>query len=279
MNKKLLTLIAVSFLTSAIPAWAQTDKDRYYFPGGSPATANNADTPDRRATTGDNEKPSLDKITGAADNGPGKERVALIGGETEGVNYITVDSRATAKGLIDKPLYSSEGKAVGTVKDIILNRDGSARTVVVSHGGFLGFGRKMSALDYGSVMRQAAGGDMVIPLSAEKMSTAQAFSYNSSDTGKAGAVSANIISIRELLKGSLSNDNGVVVGWMDNVHFNKGQADHVVFAYDRSRRLDGQKIAFDYTALNLSRIEGKYRFKMDQKQSLQFDTFRKMAMN
>lgn len=53
--------------------------------------------------------------------------------------------------LVGLDVYGAENKPVGKIKDILMNHDGKAQTVVIGVGGFLGIGAKDVALPFQSV--------------------------------------------------------------------------------------------------------------------------------
>ena len=58
-------------------------------------------------------------------------------------------------------MYGADNKKVGKIKDVLMSHDGSARTVVIGVGGFLGIGEKDVAVPFQSVQWRTEG--RVIP--------------------------------------------------------------------------------------------------------------------
>ncbi|WP_207459387.1 PRC-barrel domain-containing protein [Azospirillum sp. SYSU D00513] len=85
--------------------------------------------------------------------------------------------------LMDKTLIGEDGSEFGTVEDVILGSDGQPEQVVVSHGGFLGFGDKQVAIDIGNVNWQP-GQDTVglSGLTRQEVEAMPAFEYSDSMT-------------------------------------------------------------------------------------------------
>jgi len=50
--------------------------------------------------------------------------------------------------LVGVVVYGSDGKRVGTIRDILMDHDGDAQVVVIAVGGFLGFGAKEVGLPF-----------------------------------------------------------------------------------------------------------------------------------
>lgn len=56
--------------------------------------------------------------------------------------------------LVGVDVYGADNKKIGTVKDILMNHDGSVQAVVIGVGGFLGIGAKEVAVPFHSVKWQ-----------------------------------------------------------------------------------------------------------------------------
>jgi sporulation protein YlmC with PRC-barrel domain len=69
-----------------------------------------------------------------------------------------IDKQATglvrAPKLVGVSVYDDQNKSVGKVDDLLLDRDGSVKAVVIGIGGFLGIGQKQVALPYSAIRWQ-----------------------------------------------------------------------------------------------------------------------------
>ena len=85
--------------------------------------------------------------------------------------------------LMGKTLVAEDGSEFGTVEDVILGSDGQPEQVVLSHGGFLGFGDRQVAIDIGNVNWQP-GQDTVglSGLTKQDVEAMPAFEYSDSMT-------------------------------------------------------------------------------------------------
>jgi sporulation protein YlmC with PRC-barrel domain len=68
----------------------------------------------------------------------------------------TVDQWRAPK-LVGVDVYGADNKKVGTIKDVLMNHDGSAEAVVIGVGGFLGIGAKDVAVPFHSVQWKTEG--------------------------------------------------------------------------------------------------------------------------
>lgn len=65
--------------------------------------------------------------------------------------YTTVDTDRLASKLIGAPVYDGKAKDsnnLGSIKDLIIDENGTVAAVVVGVGGFLGLGEKQVAVDF-----------------------------------------------------------------------------------------------------------------------------------
>ena len=53
--------------------------------------------------------------------------------------------------LIGVTVYGSDNQKIGAIKDVLIGHDGTARTIVIGVGGFLGMGTKDVALPFKDV--------------------------------------------------------------------------------------------------------------------------------
>lgn len=247
----------------------------------APQTVNNADTPDMPTVTERDIEEGMDQVADTVEDTYEDIKAALINGnnESSAVKHVVIDSRMTASGILGKSIYNNAGEDLGSVDDIILGANGDAEMVVISHGGFLGIGDKLAAFDYSLVMRRDADGDVVMPLSEKTIENARAFSYDREDAdAETRVLSANSISAKELLDGELLDHTGAKVAEIDNLYFKGGRADGVIFSVNETLGIGGDKVLADYASLSLSRADGDFKFRMNEAQSRQFESFRKTAM-
>lgn len=253
MTIRLLTQASALVLLATLPALAQT-----------PKTDNAVNEAVQEAT--DNAKAAYEKIKAAM----------ISDAETKELNYVMVDPRMTAVGILGQPIVNIAEEKLGTVEDIILQSNGKADAIIITHGGYFNMGTKMAAFDYDMAMRRQANGDVIMPLSKESVDKAMGFSYdreNASD--KIRVMAKTAISVKDLLKGSLMDNTGAVVAKTDNVYFQEGQASRVIFSFDQTMGMGGEKVIMDYAALQLVEDKELRHFKMNEKQSLQFENYKK----
>ena len=57
----------------------------------------------------------------------------------------------SAPKLIGVGVYGSDDKQIGKIDDLLLDKNGSAQTIVIGVGGFLGFGKKDVAVPFSAM--------------------------------------------------------------------------------------------------------------------------------
>jgi sporulation protein YlmC with PRC-barrel domain len=83
-----------------------------------------------------------------------------------GVNFVTSQEKTQwrAPKLIGVGVYGPDDKQIGKIDDLLMDRNGSAQTIVIGVGGFLGFGKKdvavpFSAMQWRTEARKAPAAD------------------------------------------------------------------------------------------------------------------------
>lgn len=198
--------------------------------------------------------------------------------ENPDFTYVTIDMNKTALGILNEPIFNTMNKKIGMIEDIILNERGQAQMIIISHGGFLGIGDKNAAFDYDLVMRRASDGDIVIPLSKTAIDTAKIFSYNRKEEDeKTRTIPIDGISLKDLMKVDLVDYNDDRISDVQNIFFQNGYAYQLIIGFDKTMGVGGQRVLMNFDSLKLINKDGKYQFQMSQKQSTQFERFKKSA--
>jgi hypothetical protein len=181
---------------------------------------------------------------------------------------IDVDRRTTAQGIIGKPLYNEANKKIATIKDIIINGNGKASKVVAENGGFMGVGGKHVAFDYDTVIGRTPDGDMIQPLSQDKLGQGTPYS----DNGKTGSTAD--YSVNKLLKGKLLDSQGHNAAEVVNLTFRDGSADKLIVAANRVLGLGGEKLALNYNELKVTPHGAKFDLQMDPSLTTEFNDYK-----
>jgi sporulation protein YlmC with PRC-barrel domain len=108
----------------------------------------------------------------AADN-PAAPTNPLAQTAPSGVYFVTSQDKSQwrAPKLIGVDVYGSDDKQIGKIDDLLLDKNGSAQTIVVGVGGFLGFGKKdvavpFSAMQWRTEVRKVPATDQPTPMTA-----------------------------------------------------------------------------------------------------------------
>lgn len=150
-----------------------------------------------------------------------------------------------ATSVLGGDIYNLSGHRIAHVQDLIADRNGHIRTVIIAHGGFLGIGRTVVALDYAGVSHTNANYDALIaPLSEEMLKNAPHFSYDgilgrdftyNHSVGREVAVDVDPsaqLSVAGLLGRTVIDSEGRSIGRVHDLSFRSGFADTVTIVLD-----------------------------------------------
>jgi sporulation protein YlmC with PRC-barrel domain len=132
-------LTSAVVLALATPAWAQTTTDQ-------PAT-----TPPPAEETGSQPTTQAEGTAGTEPQAAQPEATAPAAGTTGPEETIIPEQAETqllAADLMGASVFGPDGKEVGAVEDLILDKQLTVAGVVVGVGGFLGIGKKEVGLDW-----------------------------------------------------------------------------------------------------------------------------------
>jgi sporulation protein YlmC with PRC-barrel domain len=109
----------------------------------------------------------------AADNPPAPANPPAQTQAPSGVKFVTSQEKSQwrAPKLIGVGVYGSDDKQIGKIDDLLLDKNGSAQTIVIGVGGFLGFGKKdvavpFSAMQWRTEVRKVPATDQPTPMTA-----------------------------------------------------------------------------------------------------------------
>ena len=84
--------------------------------------------------------------------------------------------------IVGTTVLTPEGETVGTIDDLLLDReDGSVTAAIVSVGGFLGFGAKQIAVKWQELEEEYDGSEVVLALTREEAKAAPEFNFRDQD--------------------------------------------------------------------------------------------------
>jgi sporulation protein YlmC with PRC-barrel domain len=159
MLKQFLTTSAV-VLALAAPAWGQSSTTS---PGGSMGSPQTPSATDRSGTAA----PS----TGAASSG-----MSRSGGDAAEATEKMKPDHVRASQMIGKDVFGADDKDIGSVADLIVDKEGKIQQIVLSVGGFLGIGDKQIAVPMDQVK---VGQDerLTVGMTRDQLEQAPRFEY------------------------------------------------------------------------------------------------------
>ena len=94
------------------------------------------------------------------DAGLAQRQVADAGSQTQaGIAFVRTQAitQWRAPKLIGVAVYGPDEKQIGKIKDVLIDHNGAAQTVVIGVGGFLGFGTKDVAVPFAAIQWRTEG--------------------------------------------------------------------------------------------------------------------------
>lgn len=287
MTYKLLTAASIVALLSAPPALAQMNANSN---SNSPQSGSESAASQSSGNIGEdakdawgNIKDETAEIYGDVKEGTSeayKDIKASLMDDDEnpaGTN-LTLNEITTANGIIGQDVHN-EAERVGTVHDIILNREGEATMIIVADGELFGLG-KLAAFDYSSIMRTNADGDIVAPITERDIERAADFSYDREDySSDVRVIPTGGYSVSTLLDGQLTGNDNNVLGEIDDIHFKGGEASHLIVGFNQILGMGGEKAAIKFDNAKITPDGDEYDFKLASDKTAQFESFKRNSMN
>lgn len=204
-------------------------------------------------TTNANRNTTATNTNNTHQNGGNNVEYTLFGKNANGT-ATSIHSTATAEGMLKQPINNTANQRVGTLRDIIIDADGKAQLAVVSDTRIPGIGKE-AAFEYSLVTRQNADGDVIMPISEDRIKSARSFSYDREEVGEDAEVRtipAGGYSVDKLLSADVLDAQGDKIAAVENITFRNGKVDAVVIGYDKTLGMGGKKAALRFSDLKLN---------------------------
>ncbi|MAS86502.1 MAG: hypothetical protein CMH30_00785 [Micavibrio sp.] len=274
MKTSILTAVSVLALMAAAPALAD-NTERTMNQNDTP-TITEQDVERNWDKAKDNVKEGWENTKDAVKDTYNKAENAITGENRMAMSELPANELSTAKGILGQPVYNTNGDRVAKVKDIILDRNGNARMVILADGDFTGLG-KLAAFDYNVVTQRTAEGDVVASLTEETINQAAEFSYDPEDSSRTVKVKPNDgYSVTELLGSRVINPEGETLATLDNITFNNGRAENMVVSYGGVLGLGAEKAAFDFTDADKTRDGDSIKLQLSADEASDFEAYKRM---
>lgn len=232
--------------------------------------ANNPDTPEVDTVTEKEVKEGWRDTKAAVKETYQDMKAALL--DNDEATEVTYDKRSTAEAIIGKPVMNEKKQKIATVEDIILDESGIARLVVVKDTGLLGFGGKLAAFDYNTVIKNDGKAEMVTPLTEKDLDTAATFTYDADDADEqTRLIPDNGISVAHLLDGNLHDVAGKEVADIEDVVFKAGKADMIL----ADPGMGSKTVALGFKTANFAKDgDDTVNLKLDAQASTRFENLK-----
>jgi len=276
---KFNTITTVSMLALMMSTSAYAESVPVDARGGEAMASTAATAKDEDTTVLDDVKSGLTKADKAIRNTAEDIKVFFIGKEANSkLEPVLIQHNMTANGLIGEDVINSKGEKITKVKDVIIDKSGRAILLVVTDGGFLGIGDKVAAFDYSKVVDKKDG-KTILFLSQDMIDRAADFSYDQKDFAKAKVIPTGSISVNELLKGNVLDDNGKKIANIENVYIRNSDVSQIIVGFNKTLGMGGDLAALDYDDLQMVRKDDNFDFKLNANQTEQFKNFKTSVAN
>lgn len=199
--------------------------------------------------------------------------------KSDALDPILIRRDWTAHGLIGEIIMNQNNEKIASVNDIIIDKSGRPILVIVSDKGFLGIGNKLAAFDYQKVTKQDKNGNVTMALTQDMIDHAADFSYDRRDWAKAKIIPSGSMSTNMLLSGSLYDDQGTNVAYIENIHFRSGEVSQVIVGFNQTLGMGGDLAALDFKDLKVLKKDDRIDLSLSPKQTANFKVFEKSVSN
>jgi sporulation protein YlmC with PRC-barrel domain len=148
MKRLLMTTAAASLLAIGATAYAQDNNTGAGGQSQPPVATPTPPASNQNGGTSDMNNPAAPPAADQSAPAPAAEAAPANPPPSDAVISAQSDGELRADQLIGMTVYNSEGDKVGTVHDILLDKEGKATGVVLSVGGVLGVGAKSVGLTW-----------------------------------------------------------------------------------------------------------------------------------
>jgi len=273
MHTHFMAAASLIALLAAAPATTQAAETGTATTMESSAKANNPDTPKVDTVTEQEIKEGWKDTKEAVKETYRDMKAALLDAAKPGTE-VSYDTRSTAEALIGQPVMNEKKQKIATVEDIILDENGIARLVVVKDAGLLGFGGKLAAFDYSTIVKNDGNAELVTPLTEKDLDSAATFAYDTKDADDTTRILPdNGISVARLLDGTLRDVAGKEVATIEDVTFKAGKADMIL----TDPGTGSKTVALGFKNADFAKDQDTVNLKLDAQASTRFEQLKQSS--
>lgn len=199
----------------------------------------------------------------------------IFGTESEEleITKMQFDVDLKAENIIGKPVYNLDER-IGTVHDIILDKEGNAVMAVIADGELFGLG-KLVAVEYSRLAEHQVFDSYLMSISEDTIDQIVEFSYDRNDSSSdTQVIPQNAYSLKELLDSELTNKNGVPVAEVDDVYLDQGKASHLIVDFDELYY--DETVAVEFNIAEITHDNDEYNFQLLSPSEVKLDNYRKL---
>lgn len=192
---------------------------------------------------------------------------------------ITYGGVSSTSGILGAEVHNTADARVGRMEDMLVDKNGTVKSVIVADNDIPGMKGKLIALPYERVARQEKSGDVIIPLTEEVIKDARAFTYEPSGDANELTIAKGYYSVKQILDGNVVDKNGAKLGSVDDLYLKGGKIDSVIIGFDKVIGLGGEDVAVSYAPTSLSAQGNTTDVVLTVKQTAAFNAYKASAKN
>ncbi len=167
----------------------------------------------------------------------------------------------SVKNVLNSSVEDENNSSVGTVYDILVDRQTGMSTAVILNGKNNYRGIDLSAIHFTEVARQDASGDISLSLDKHSLESSPSFRYDNLPEGR-------YVSLRSLENGKVLDDRGKEAGLIDAVTYYNGSARNIVFTVPAvSSEASGKTFVIPYQDVTVVALEKQNAIQLDKNQT------------
>ncbi len=279
MKKLLLTAVSASALIVSGNAYAEMNKAEKTAGQSNAPVVTKEEINKGWKETKDAASKAAKSVSEATKEAYEDVRSAILDGkEVNTISNVQVNPKMAISNMIGQPIYNASNERVATVNDVIVDKTGAAKLIVLGDGNFTGLGKQV-AYDYSMIAERGPDGEVFAPLSEEMIDQAASFSYDRQDA-KSGVkvLPANGYSLDGILSGDIINPQSETLANIEDVVLDDGKIKYFVVGYNKTIGLGGDRAALQYADVKPVIKDGQIDLQLDAKKSVQFEVFKNTSI-
>lgn len=193
------------------------------------------------------------------------ETAAMLDTKTDIDTYIQNESRLTAYTVMNQDLYNQQGETIASVSDIVLDRNGDIRGLIVEHGGVMGIGEKDVMVGIDNLNARTDKSGYVTNMTDADFETTAEFDDDTMDQ--------SLYLASDLLDADIVDEQMSELAEVDNIVIEDGNATKLIVSYLTDKQYE--KALIDFTDADIVvDTDSDAQFKLSMNEASEFNKFK-----